>query len=769
MRMNRKWVIVFLLSTGVFLLIAAGVLLWFFVRQPDKAAQVPDLSHLTPPPSLAELAETYPEIAPLLQDAQLDAVYKEFLVAYQAGGREAAAALAQERGLLTPDGQHLRVTLVLDTEDHTTLVAQLRAAGIEVVSAYRDRVNVAVPVALIEAQFLEQNHAAIFQQLTELEHVIAIRLPEVRKPQAPAGGAVVLGEGVALIGADAWHAAGFTGAGLRIGVLDLGFAGYEALLGVELPFTVTLQTFGWYDPAEVHGTACAEIIHEVAPDATLFFAWYDGSDAALGEAVEWLRAQGVNIISHSVGAVVSPRDGTGWGTHLVAEAAAEGILWVNSAGNEALSHYRGIFTDVDGNGYHDFAPDEEVLAIYSLDEIEVYLIWEDDWRRPLQDLELLIVDQDGEVLAYSDDTQDGTLGQEPAEAVWVRTGGKTVYAVVQAYAVSQPVTFDIFVHGPGTEVARPSAQVSVSSPGDARDALTVGAINWWDGALAAYSSRGPTTDGRLKPELTAPAGVSGVTYGESAFDGTSAATPHVAGAAALVWSAYPQYSRQQVVDFLLAHAVDAGPPGPDTGFGYGQLFLPATFPSAVVPPTPPAAAAPPWDSTPIAGAPIVTPGPFVTLETPATSRAGTVSTGMVLLGWVAGGMGCAGMGLVLLAVGLVTRGGRAAPQPRPAPVRVPAVPSPVPAPPREPAAPVVLPPTERPVASGGPSKGAPSAAIEDAGTICAVCGTPARTGARFCAKCGTPLNFKSAGRFCRQCGAELRPNSRFCARCGTPV
>ena len=766
--MKRKWLLIALVGGGLLLLSAAAVLLLLNVSRSGGDASIPDLSNLAPPPSLAELAEAYPEIAPLLQDTQLDAVYKEFLIAYQEGGREAAATLAQERGLLTPDGLHLRVTLVLDTEDHTALVAQLRESDIEVVSAYRDRVNVAVPVTLIEAQFLGQEHAAIFQQLTELEHVIAIRLPEVRKPQSLHPGGRILGEGVALIGAEPWHAAGYLGAGLRIGVLDLGFAGYEALLGVELPLTVTMKTFGWYEAVEVHGAACAEIVHEVAPEATLFFAWYDGTDAALGEAVEWLREQRVNIITHSVGAVVSPRDGTGWGTHLVAETAAEGILWVNSAGNEALSHHRAAFTDADGNGYHDFASGEEALAIYSLEEVEVYLVWEDDWRRPVQDLELLVLDQAGNVLASSTDTQDGTLGQRPAETVWVRTRGDTVYAVVQAYAIRQPVTFDIFVHGPGAEVARPSAQYSVSSPGDAPDALTVGATNWWDDALAAYSSRGPTTDGRLKPDITAPAGVSGFTYGTSAFDGTSASTPHVAGAAALVWSAYPQFSRQQVKDFLLANVIDYDPPGPDTGFGHGRLQLPAAPQSAIAPPTPtaPAAAPPPATESPTQR-PSATAAPFATLEAPSATR----STGWGFVGWIVGGMGCSGAGLLLIAVVIVARGGRSAPSPRPAPV----APSPRPlAPPRPapmPSSPAPsLPPTERSLSGARhPAAAKPPGSEPDAVVSCAVCGARARVGARFCAACGSPLDFKAPARFCRQCGAELRANSRFCARCGTQV
>ncbi|MEV0218429.1 S8 family peptidase [Streptomyces sp. NPDC050704] len=109
---------------------------------------------------------------------------------------------------------------------------------------------------------------------------------------------------------------------------------------------------------------------------------------------------------------------------------------------------------------------------------------------------------------------------------------------------------------------------TIGTPGSAAAALTVGAVDRRD-AVAEFSSRGPTADGFLKPDVTAP-GVGIVAakaaegdMGDPAADGyvsmsgTSMATPHVAGAAAILAQKYPGWTGRQIKAALTASAKPA--------------------------------------------------------------------------------------------------------------------------------------------------------------------------------------------------------------------
>ncbi|MFE5044896.1 S8 family serine peptidase [Streptomyces sp. NPDC056637] len=129
---------------------------------------------------------------------------------------------------------------------------------------------------------------------------------------------------------------------------------------------------------------------------------------------------------------------------------------------------------------------------------------------------------------------------------------------------------------------------TVSSPGCAPSVLTVGAVDR-DDSTASFSSRGPAYGSHtLKPEITAPgvaisaaaAGGRGI-YAYQSMSGTSMATPHVAGAAAIVKQRHPDWSAQQIKAALVSSA-DAAIPGDVRETGGGRLDVKAAIDEKVL-------------------------------------------------------------------------------------------------------------------------------------------------------------------------------------------
>jgi subtilisin family serine protease len=133
-------------------------------------------------------------------------------------------------------------------------------------------------------------------------------------------------------------------------------------------------------------------------------------------------------------------------------------------------------------------------------------------------------------------------------------------------------TGTLFVIAAGNEGSGPG---TIGSPGSAEAALTVGAVDKSD-VLADFSSRGPTvTDGSVKPDLTAPgvditaAAAAGSVIdsdptvphpapGYLTISGTSMATPHVSGAAAILAEEHPDWTGQQLKEALVGSTVTGG-------------------------------------------------------------------------------------------------------------------------------------------------------------------------------------------------------------------
>ncbi len=110
----------------------------------------------------------------------------------------------------------------------------------------------------------------------------------------------------------------------------------------------------------------------MAPNAQIFLGSAT-STADTQAVVDFFDSQGVDIITRSL---TSRYDGAGDGTGPFAtvmnNAVADGMAWFQSAGNSAGSsvvptrfgsYHRGVFTDTDADGFHEFAPGDELMGM----------------------------------------------------------------------------------------------------------------------------------------------------------------------------------------------------------------------------------------------------------------------------------------------------------------------------------------------------------------------------------------------------------------------
>lgn len=126
-------------------------------------------------------------------------------------------------------------------------------------------------------------------------------------------------------------------------------------------------------------------------------------------------------------------------------------------------------------------------------------------------------------------------------------------------------------------------QRTLSTPADADSVLAVGAVDSL-GSVAGFSSRGPTADGRIKPDLVAPGRAVVVAVGDSLLglgSGTSFAAPLVAGVAALVYQSRPGRAPVGLRNTLLDAASHRFTPDNNRGHGIPDALAAYSFPDGL--------------------------------------------------------------------------------------------------------------------------------------------------------------------------------------------
>jgi len=461
---------------------------------------------------------------------------------------------------------------------HATAARALRSRGIRVNRRIGDRLQVVARTPAMRG--------------------VISRMPGVASvaPTVSSYPDAVIGQGVDRTGASALTDVARGGAGLRIAIIDLGFGSEIAPLQAvdELPPASRLQTAS-FDPAgglagttayggpTDHGMLVAQAVYDYAPRASYLFVSYHTPEDFVA-AVNWLATQRVDIAVHSNNFLEGPFDGTSGPAQAVDRAAAAGVLWFNSAGNYGQKSWRGPWTDADADDELDWpTAGPWIITRTNGSALTYHLSWRNAPGAEPTDIDLALEKQrdDGgwDVIARSTDRQ--SAGAAAAERLNGLRGDPGRYRL-RAILVSGPPPVDVTLYSREDEIAGAfglgdASPASIPTPADAAGSISVGALDWRSNSLVRYSSRGPTPDGRLKPDITAPTGtaIAGVMGDSRDVGGTSIAAPNAAGATAVLLSSLRANrlapTPDQVRAMLDRDALDLGAPGPDTTFGTGRL------------------------------------------------------------------------------------------------------------------------------------------------------------------------------------------------------
>ena len=528
------------------------------------------------------------------------------------------------------------IFVVIKGKVSDALTAFIRARGGSEISAFPqyDTVTARVPVSELntianraDVRTVGPREQATTNRQELPPEKLRQRLNSLPKSGVMANAGSATWEGVAAHKANAAHGAGRTGAGTKVCVLSDGVDSLAARQASgDLPATVTVL------PGQAgsgnEGTAMLEIVHDMAPGASLYFATAFTGVAQFATNIINLRAAGCDIIVDDVTYYNEGAFQDGPIAQAVNQVTAAGALFFSSAANSGNKNdgqsgtFEGDFV-ASGN-----AIPAAVQALYGASPIQlqafggnnytaltsatrnISLKWGDPLGASANDYDLVVTNATGStVLGQSLGNQSGT--QDPYEFAPRATPypiGSRIY-IVRYSGAARALRLDThrgritaadstagsaFGHnavGSGISVAAVDL-ATATGPGGT---FTGGAAN----PVETYSSDGPrkmfyqpngtaitpgnllfaTNGGTTLQKVDMAAGDCGTTTtpGFIPFCGTSAAAPTAAAIAALIKGANPAATNAQIVSSMNASALDIEAAGWDRDSGVGIVMVPSSL------------------------------------------------------------------------------------------------------------------------------------------------------------------------------------------------
>jgi Subtilase family len=550
-------------------------------------------------------------------DHALAAVYDEY-DSYRARG--GGVEFTPSNPLLRVSAGRVVVDAVASGDVHA-LQADLEVLGMQGAVAFGRIVSGQLPISAIERM----------ASLASLQFA--------RPAYATTNVGLVTGQGGQAMRADVARATfGVDGTGVTVGVLSdsfdcLGGAAADVANDDLSPVTV-IQELPNCTGGTDEGRAMLQLVHDVAPGASLAFATAATGQAGFANNILALQTAGAGVIVDDVTYLNAPMFQDGIIAQAVDTVNERGVPYFSSAGNSARRSYEssfhagpfftaGAFPSAPGaprffgGTAHDFdaGPDEDVfqrITVPAGTGFTISLQWDSPFASvcPVcpgspNDLDIYVFnDPPTTVLAGSTDPNTGR------DAVEIFSIFNPPSAVVTTFNIMitkfdgpnpQLIKYVRFGGGNVTVNEFDTQSGTLYGHANAAGAAAVGAVSYRNTPefgvlpplLELFSSAGSTpilfdTAGnrlaipqiRLKPEIVAPDGTNTTFFipgvdvepdGFPNFFGTSAAAPHAAAVAALMLQAVPTTAPERVYEILETTAIDMGPPGFDFDSGFGLI------------------------------------------------------------------------------------------------------------------------------------------------------------------------------------------------------
>jgi hypothetical protein len=378
------------------------------------------------------------------------------------------------------------------------------------------------------------------------------------------------------------------GSGIRVGVLsdsfnNLGGAAADEADGALPPASDIEVLKDLPSGGTDEGRAMMQIIHDIAPGASLAFYTAFDSEQDFANGILALAAAGCKVIVDDVSYFDEPFFQNGVVAQAIQTVEAEGVTYVTAAGNDASNGYQSAWTPISGTYNGTTLTDAEsfggsLVQTITINtegtgyDIPLLLEWNQAYGQATSDLEILVFNSHGQLVGTATNASSNELTNPWVEYDFSQSG--TYYVAIENLSGPNPGLIKEITEGDGLPATISGANSGTvfghaMTPG----AISTGAVSTADTpafgfsspVAESFSSSGAGTEllfanngnALSSPDVLSPVAVSGVDDiettvpgGLSDFYGTSAAAASLAGVAALLLSANPNLTPAQVEQIM---------------------------------------------------------------------------------------------------------------------------------------------------------------------------------------------------------------------------